>query len=59
MPATYTYNDALEDAVRVVVKAWEETSDYAAQMPFMLNMLIRLTHTGPRVSVSSLGDPAL
>jgi hypothetical protein len=27
MPATYTYNDALEDAKRCVIKAWEEKFD--------------------------------
>jgi hypothetical protein len=27
MPATYTYNDALEDAKRCVMQAWEEKFD--------------------------------
>ena len=42
MPATYTYNDAIEDAQSVVVKAWEEQPDPAIQMTLMLSIVGRL-----------------
>lgn len=35
MPATYTYNDAIEDAKQCVMKAWEEKFDEATASQHM------------------------
>ena len=40
MPATYTYNDAIEDAKRCVVKAWEEKFDETA--PEHMNLVLAI-----------------
>jgi hypothetical protein len=44
MPATYTYNDAIENAKSVVVKAWEEvfTGKDDAHMKLILSIVGRL-----------------
>lgn len=45
MPATYTYNDALEDAKRTVMHAWEdgfEEGDPEKHMKIVLDIVGRL-----------------
>lgn len=43
MPATYTYNDAIEDAKGVVAKAWAESSEHPEiHMKLMLDIIGRL-----------------
>lgn len=40
MTATYTYNDAIDDATRVVVKAWDSAGDDLLEhMPLMLKIV--------------------
>lgn len=43
MPATYTYNDAIEDAKREIMQAWEEIGgDLSTHMPLALKLIGRL-----------------
>lgn len=42
MPATYTYNDGIDDAKAAVVRAWEAESDPEKYMKIMLDIVGRL-----------------
>lgn len=45
MPATYTYNDAIDDAKMALMEAWEEKFSEAEPekyMPIILNIVGRL-----------------
>ena len=43
MPATYTYNDAIEDAKGVVAHAWEDAGEpHEVHMNLMLEIVGRL-----------------
>jgi len=43
MPATYTYNDGIEDAKREIVKAWEEAGEpFQVHMEMVLGLMSRL-----------------
>jgi hypothetical protein len=41
MPATYTYNDAIEDAERELVQAWAATGGEVDMLPLVLNAIGR------------------
>ncbi len=43
MPASYTYNDGIEDAKREIVHAWEEAGEpFQSHMALVLNLMSRL-----------------
>lgn len=43
MPATYTYNDGIEDAKREIVHAWEAAGEpFQAHMEMVLGLMTRL-----------------
>lgn len=43
MPATYTYNEGIEDAKREIVHAWEEAGEpFQAHMAMVLGLMSRL-----------------
>lgn len=42
MPATYTYNDAIEDSKKVVVTAWDEQPYPETHLAVMLSIIGRL-----------------
>lgn len=43
MPATYTYNDGIEDAKREIVRAWEQAGEpFQAHMEMVLDLMSRL-----------------
>ena len=43
MPATYTYNDGIEDAKREIVRAWEQAGEpFQTHMEMVLGLMSRL-----------------